>query len=139
MRFAIGAGVLGLFTVVTISAQQAAVRSVATTGDIMTALIVPSSTVVFRAAADPPRDEKDWAALRAQALVLAESGNLLLIGSRVRKDRDWSRMAAALRDAADVAVKAAGAKNATALSEAGDRVYETCEQCHLRYLPQAPR
>jgi hypothetical protein len=136
MRIAVAAGVLVLFTVT--SAQQIAPRAVATTADIMTALVAPSSTVVFRAASEPPRDANDWIALRAQALMLAESGNLLLIGTRVRDEDEWTRQAAALRDAAAAAAKAAAAKDATALSEAGERVYETCEQCHQQYLAQAP-
>jgi hypothetical protein len=136
MRVAAAAGVLAVFTVV--SAQQIAPRAVATTADIMTGLVAPSSTVVFRAAADPPREAKDWIALRAQALLLAESGNLLLIGTRARDEDEWARQAAALRDAAEGAAKAAAAKDATALSDAGERVYETCEQCHQQYLTQAP-
>lgn len=136
MRMAIAAGVLGLFTVA--SAQQVGLRSVATTADIMTALTAPSSTAVFKAASEPPREAGDWIAVRAQALMLAESGNLLLIGARVRDEGEWTRLAAAMRDAAEAAVKAAGAKDATALSDAGERVYETCEQCHRQYLPPAP-
>jgi hypothetical protein len=135
-RFAIAAGVLALFTVA--SAQQIGPRAVATTADIMAGLVAPSSTVVFRAAADPPREAKDWIALRAQALLLAESGNLLLMGTRVRDDNEWTRQAAALRDAAEGAAKAAAAKDAMALSEAGEQIYETCEQCHQEYLTQAP-
>ena len=135
-RFAIAAGVLGLFTVA--SAQQMAPRAVATTADIMTTLVAPSSTAVFRAASAPPSDAQDWSALRAQALLLAESGNLLLIGARVRDEDEWTRQAAALRDSAEAAAKAAAAKDATALSEAGDRVYETCEQCHQQYPARAP-
>ena len=136
MRIAVAVGVLALFTAV--SAQQIAPRAVATTADLMTALTAPSSTMVFRAASEPPSDAKDWIALRAQALMLAESGNLLLVGTRVRDENEWTRQAAALRDAAEAAAKAAGAKDAMALSEAGERVYETCEQCHQKYLTQAP-
>jgi hypothetical protein len=137
MRFMIGLALATVCLVIAGSAgaQQASTKAVATTADIMTTLTVPASTAVFRAASEAPPDQAAWAAVRGQALVLAESGNLLLIGSRVRAG-DWTRMAVALREAAAGAVKAADAKHAAALADAGDGIYETCEQCHLQYLQQ---
>jgi cytochrome c556 len=37
-------------------------------------------------------------------------------------------------DAGEAALKAARAKNANAISEAGDRVYGSCESCHKQYM-----
>ena len=136
MRAVLLVVLLGLVTMA--SAQQSSLRAVATTAEVMSAIVVPSSTAVFKAAADAPKTDSDWATLRAQALVLAESGNLLMIGSRARDAGAWTLAAAALRDTADAVVKAVGARNATTLADAGDRVYETCEQCHSRYFPPPP-
>ncbi|MBM3820883.1 MAG: hypothetical protein FJW14_17975 [Acidimicrobiia bacterium] len=135
MRFVIGVALLalGAVTAGSTAAQQDSTRAVATVGEVMATMTVPASAAVFRAASEAPREEKDWTAVRGQAIVLAESGNLLLIGSRVRTG-DWSRMAVALREAAETAVRSADSRNATALSDAGEQVYETCEQCHSRYL-----
>lgn len=40
-------------------------------------------------------------------------------------------------DAAQAVMKAVAAKDAEALSRAGDALYETCETCHARYMSQA--
>ena len=135
MRIVIGVALFALGAVIVrgTAAEDGSTTAVATTGEVMTYLVVPSSTAVFRAAAEAPREDKDWTAVRGQALVLAEAGNLLVIGSRERAG-DWTRMAVALREAAVAAVKAAEQRDATALADAGERVYETCEQCHQRHL-----
>lgn len=137
MRFLTAIAVLGFVTAV--AAQQASIKPIATTGELMAVMVVPSSTVVFKAASEPPKDDDGWSAVRANALTLAESGNLLMIGSRARNRGEWMKMAAAMRDAAVMGVKAADARDGDALSEAGERVYSTCEQCHARYLqPSQP-
>jgi hypothetical protein len=115
-------------------AKPALTTSIATTAEVMSAVVEPSSTAVFRAASNAPQADADWVAVRAQALVLAESGNLLLVGSRLRDADEWARAAAALREAAHGAATAAETRNAAALEAAGEKVYETCEQCHSRYM-----
>jgi hypothetical protein len=103
--------------------------------DIMIALTVPTSTDVFNAASEPPRDDENWTRTRHQALALAESSNLLLMPDRSRDRADWNAFAIAQRRAAVVAMKAAENKDADALSNASDALYETCENCHKQYLP----
>ena len=80
-----------------------------------------------------PKNEQEWAHVRHNALTLAESGNLLMIGDRPANRPDWIRMSQALIDAGVQALKAAEAKNAEALFDAGGRVYETCQSCHDKY------
>jgi hypothetical protein len=132
MRAAAIVAILG--TVAYAAVQVPATRAVATTGEVMTALVVPSSNAVFRTTAEPPQADADWTAVHAQALLLAEAGNLLLIGTRVRDQAEWARAAAALRDTAEAFAKAAAAKDAARLEALSENVYETCEQCHSRYL-----
>lgn len=115
-------------------AQQTSLKPIATVKQLMAAMIVPSSNVIFRAASEAPKTENDWTVVGNHALTLAESGNLLMIGTRARDRGDWMKMARAQRDAAETAVKAAAARNADALSTASERIYETCEQCHARYM-----
>jgi hypothetical protein len=124
-----------IFGTVSVAAVQVpSPRAVATTGEIMTALVVPSSNAVFHTTAEPPAADADWTAVRAQALLLAEAGNLLLIGTRARNEAEWTRAAAALRDTAEAFAKAAAAKDAARIEALSENVYETCEQCHSRYL-----
>jgi hypothetical protein len=109
-------------------------RTVATVKQLMHAIVIPSSEAIFKAAGEPPTTDAAWLAMEHQALALAESGNLLMIGSRVRDRGDWLKFSRALVDAAATAATAAAAKNADNLSTAGDAIYETCETCHGKYM-----
>ena len=109
-------------------------RVIATVKQIMVALTIPSSDAVFDAASEPPKTDAEWTKVAAHALVLAESGNLLMIGSRAKDREAWMKMARAQVDAAEAVMKAAAAKNADALSKTGDALYETCDACHTRYM-----
>jgi hypothetical protein len=89
---------------------------------------------VFKVASEPPKDAAGWDHARNQAIALAESANLLLIDGRAPDRGDWVTLAIAQRDAAMVAVKAIDARNADALSNASDALYETCDNCHNKYM-----
>ena len=110
------------------------VRTVGSVLQVMNAIVKPASDAVFAAGGDPPKDAKAWTQIENQAVALAESGNLLMIGDRVTDQGDWMKFARALVDASADAVKAAEARNADAMSTASDAVYETCENCHMKYL-----
>lgn len=111
-----------------------ALRAIATVKQIMLALTIPSSEAIFDAASEPPKTEQDWTKVATNAVVLAEAGNLLMIGPRARDKEAWMKMARAQVDAAEAVMKAANAKNADALSKTGDALYETCDACHTRYM-----
>ena len=116
--------------------QPSAVRIVASVKQIMQAMVIPTSDAVFKAAGDAPKDDKGWADLENSAVTLTESGNLLMIGSRVRDSGDWMKMSPAMVDAAATTLKAIEGKSPAALSASSDAVYETCETCHGKYLPK---
>ena len=124
-----------LLVAVVSTAEQDSVRTIATTTEIMKTMTIPFSEAVFEAASNPPTDDKQWTKARDNALALAESANLLMIGDRVRDSGDWMKMSRAQVDAAEVAMKAAAAKNPEALSNAADALYETCDNCHKKYMP----
>ena len=117
------------------AAVAARPTGVGSSSDIMQALTIPLSDAVFAAGSEPPKDDAAWAALQQKAFALAESANLLLIPPRNITSGSWGKWAVAQREAALTAMKAARAKNADALSSAGDALYETCEGCHKVYLP----
>jgi hypothetical protein len=106
---------------------------VGSVNDIMVSMVMPASDVVFGAAADEPKTDADWSKLRLNAIVLAESANLLMIGSRVRDRADWMKMARAMLDSAEAVVRLASAKKVDGLSDASDKAYETCTACHDKY------
>lgn len=120
----------------TSAAAAPGVKTVASMKQIMEAMVAPSSTAIFSAAADAPKDDKGWVAIQNAAVMLTESGNLLLLGDRVKDRIDWVKWSRALVDAGALALNAATDKNAAALSTAGDEIYNTCETCHEKYLPK---
>lgn len=68
--------------------------------------------------------------------ILAETGNLLLLPGRAKDNDQWMKNAEALVDAGSAAFKAANSKDANALTHIGDKIDETCETCHAKYLPK---
>ncbi len=111
---------------------------------IMNGLSVPASDVVFTAVSTvlsstgveeiAPNGDEEWQAVEDSAAMLVESGNLLLIGNRVRDQDDWIEMSRAFIDASIVAMEAARAQDAEALFSSYDVLYLTCERCHLKYF-----
>ncbi len=111
-------------------------RTVANVRELHDLLISPASDAVFDASSNQPLDAKGWAAARRQALVLAESGNLLMVGTRVRDNGNWMKMSRAMVDAAALAVTAAEKKDAMALEAATDAITVSCMECHRPYRDQ---
>jgi hypothetical protein len=64
---------------------------------------------------------------------LIESGNLMLIGSRVVDKGDWVKQSQALMEAGRVALKAIQDKSADQLLASGEAVNMSCDGCHLKY------
>jgi hypothetical protein len=114
-------------------------KVVASVRQIMTAITIPASDAVFGAAGDAPKSDKEWEKVQQSALALAESGNLLMLPGRSRDSQDWVKESQAMIDAALLAVRAAQAKNTDAISDAGDKIYATCESCHKRYMDKSGR
>lgn len=82
-----------------------------------------------------PKNDAEWQAVRNHALVVAESGNLLMMAGRAKDNQDWLRLSRALVDVGRRALAAADAKDKDALFDAGGEVYAACANCHQKYLP----
>src|SRR4029434_1784454 len=65
-------------------APATGVRTLANVRELHDIMISPASDVVFAASSNQRLDAKGWTDARNQALVLAESGHLLMVGTRVR-------------------------------------------------------
>ncbi len=85
------------------------------------------------AMAAEPKDNAGWKAVRSDALILAEGGNLLL--SRVpEKDADlWTKYSVDSRDAGADMVKAAKAKDFPATKKAYETMLGHCNACHKKF------
>lgn len=110
---------------------------------LMQGIIDPAAMVIWDATGETlvdvgsqPGAGKDdvWAAVRRSAITLAEAGNLLQLEGRPRDGDVWIETAKALADAGAAALAAADAKDVAKLSEAGDRIYLACENCHKKHL-----
>lgn len=111
-------------------AAEPQLRAVADVTELMQAMTVPASNALFDVARNPPEDDGAWTKVRNQAIILAESGNLLMIGSRAKNDEVWMSTSRALVEAGEAAKKAAEAKNLDGINEAGNRMIDACEVCH---------
>jgi cytochrome c556 len=118
------------------------------------------ATIVTKAGTEErrPRTDEDWKKVRRAAVTLIEATNLLVMdGRKVAKPGEKSenpgielspeairrvmdddpatlvKLAHALHDAGVQALAAIDAKNADALSDAGEVIDNACENCHLKY------
>ena len=118
------------------------------------------ATIVTRKGTEErrPRTDDEWKAVRRAAITLVEATNLLIMDGRavakpgeksenpgielspeaIRRVMDDDpdtlvKLAGALHDAGMKAMAAIDAKNADALSDAGEVIDNACETCHLKY------
>jgi len=115
-------------------AQAPTFQPVGTTLEIMRAMVIPSSDVIFKTS-DAPKDDKGWASLQNNALILAESGNLLMMTGRAKDSMEWMKDSKLLVDVGTAAFNAAKAKDFTKLGDISDDILTACETCHKKYKP----
>lgn len=99
----------------------------------MQAMVVPASNALFNLPRDPPDTEQGWAAARNSAVVLAESGNLLLLEGRAKDSGIWAETSRALTESGKAALEAALERDAEAIAEIGGQIIEACETCHEKH------
>ena len=109
--------------------------SVATSRQIMLGLVIPAADTVWGVASNTPSDDAAWEKVAASAVMIAEAAHLMSTGPRVVDQADWLGYSKAMADAAKLAAKAAGEKNADGVGDAGNVLYETCDTCHKKYMP----
>lgn len=107
-----------------------------------------------------PRTDEEWLAVRRQAITLVESANLLRIPGRavvvaggkledahvpgilsaeeaqkaISQDQaGFAAEADRFHDTASLALKAIDARSVTGLLEAGSRIQQACESCHVKF------
>lgn len=82
-----------------------------------------------------PKTDEQWNAVRSSAATVAEAANLLMLEGRAKDQKEWMAAVRRLIDTAEKAMKAAEAKDADAVFDAGGEMYEACRACHQRYAP----
>ena len=128
---------LASLTIAAFTEPSAAVSPQDSVSNIHKVIVTPASDALFKAESSPPTSDREWAELERNAASLAKSATQLTSkgasngGSKNRKQ--WQNLSRALVDAANLAVRAAKAKNANALIEANGRIVAVCEACHDEY------
>jgi hypothetical protein len=125
------------FTGGSVSAQQQlpAFKPIADVKQLMHAIVIPMSDVVFHVEVEAPKDNKEWLAVQNAALALAEAGNLLMIPGRAKDNAEWMKRAEALIDVSVKAKKAADDKDAENVVKIGYEIFDVCAACHDQYMP----
>lgn len=126
--------------------SQPAFKAVATTDQLMDAIVIPNAQAIWDAViyengklVTAPNTDDDWYNLQMKAFAVAEAGNLLKIGQRAKDTGDWMKFSTALTDRSMEAVRAAERKDLDGLITAGGNVYNVCTDCHRQYvMPDAP-
>ncbi len=114
--------------------QAPALEAIATTRQVMLAMTIPSSDVIFQVGSAAPKDDAEWEKVQANAAVLAESANLLMLAPRAVDSAEWTNFSKALIDSAIVAQQAGQARDVDKVLEAGNQIYEVCDGCHKKYM-----
>ena len=125
-------------------AQAPPFKPVADTKLLMQSVVDPSAdviwdsvkTIITAAGTEEirPRSEAEWTAVRNSAVMLAESGNLMMIPARAKDGGEWMTRAQELIAAGEAAMRAAEAKNADRLFTVGGDIYDACSHCHQKYM-----
>jgi len=124
----------------------AAARPVASIRQIMNGIVGPGANAVFNAVSTTvsekgveevfPRNDEEWATLGNSAAALAEAGNLMMLEGRAVDTGEWIKMSRELVDAGTQALKAVEAKSTEDVLTAGEKVNESCDNCHAKYQRQ---
>jgi hypothetical protein len=122
-----------LLLVTPVIAQSPPFEPVATVSEIMDAITLPYSDALVYIQRNPPKDDRDWEILQMQALMLAESGNLLMMKDRARNQGQWMKDARLLVDVGVAAVKATRAKDLQAVLALNDQIVNSCVNCHTKF------
>ncbi len=116
-------------------AQPTSFFPVGNMSELMINIIYPASDAIFYVDRNPPSTDAQWNNLSNQALMLAESGNLLLMPSRTRGKGNWAADSKLMIDAGAAAFKAAKAHDLEGVRAVNDALYASCVTCHAEYRP----
>jgi hypothetical protein len=130
---------VALFTIALATLVQASstprppTRNVGTMSELMVRIIYPASDALFYIESRTPKTDAEWGALEGQALMLAESANLLMMPGRARDQKEWMRLSRLMLDASADALAAAKKRDVDAIVLTGEPLLESCTSCHKAY------
>lgn len=122
-------------TLTQIASDRPPTRNIGSMSELMVKIIYPTSDALFYIESRTPKTDAEWNVLEGQALMLAESANLLMMPGRARDQKQWMADAKLMLDAGALAVKAVKTKDVEAIAALGDQLVESCTSCHKHYRP----
>jgi hypothetical protein len=135
MRILILLVVVGVVLAQAPPAEAPGIKSVGTMSELMLYVIYPKSDELFYVDRKENKTLADWFELRNNALILAESANLLMADNRAKDKGQWMKDAMLLWEVANKAFIAAKAKDQPAIEALNADLYEACQSCHVHYRP----
>jgi cytochrome c556 len=112
---------------------------IADTKLLMVGLANPNLEGLGKLLSEKPKDADAWGFARGQALIIAETGNLLMLRPprTATGEEPWMQQAAALREAGATLAKIAAANDYTKARAALASVANVCNRCHQTFrVPQ---
>ena len=108
-------------------------QPVGTMSELMISMIHPASnSILLHINRGGPASEAEWTAVQRSAVLLAESGNVLMMRN---SDSEWTQASRALVDVGDAAYRAAQARDGDALAALNGRLDASCVNCHAQFRP----
>ena len=103
--------------------------------DIMVSMVYPATNnILLSIYRGGPQNDMDWETVQRNAVLLAESGNVLLMRAPVGANQaDWARDAHMLVDAGAAVYKDARAKDTSALLTTDQAINASCVNCHKQF------
>ncbi len=103
--------------------------------DLMVSMVYPATNnILLSVYRGGPQADTDWAVVQRNAVLLAESGNVLLNRAPAGANQaDWARDAKALVDAGAAVYKAARAKDTASLLTTDQAINASCVTCHKQF------
>jgi hypothetical protein len=109
-------------------------EALAETPLIMEGLALSNYRSVNRLLKERPKDNETWMFARGQALLIAETGNLLLLRPPRNSGRDtWMKLGMGLRSAAAEVARAAGSRDHARAKQALVGLTAACNRCHTTF------
>jgi hypothetical protein len=113
---------------------------------LMEGLAISNYRSMQRLLKEKPKDNDTWTFARGQALLVAETGNLLLLRPPRNNGRDtWMKLAMDMRSKAGAVARLAGQRDHEKVQEALSALTTSCNRCHqtfripVRVGPEAER
>jgi mono/diheme cytochrome c family protein len=102
--------------------------------DVMTSMVYPATNnILFFVYRGGPQNDTDWTSVQRSAVLLAESGNVLLMRGPTGDQGDWAKDARALVEAGAAVYRAARAKDTKTLLTTDQAINASCVTCHKQY------